>query len=210
QRPLDLEHRTVERDRRGTAAQEPVLDDERVSGDREVGPVPASDGQNRDHSCEREEDCAGRSGGSPRGEEARSSSEREDERTEERARERDPMAMRLEKWRVHVGFVLLPEGNPWGMGGTARRAATATLVALSIVVAALALWKIRIVIALLFLGFVIASAMRPGVEWLNRRARVPRSAGVVLHYLVFLAAIGLVLYVIVPVAITQIDHAIVR
>ena len=94
------------------------------------------------------------------------------------------------------------------MGGTARRAATATLVAVAIVVTALALWKIRVVIALLFLGFVIASAMRPSVEWLYRRARVPRSVGVVIHYLGFLAAIGLFLYLIVPVAITQIDHAI--
>jgi predicted PurR-regulated permease PerM len=93
------------------------------------------------------------------------------------------------------------------MGGTARRAATVTLVAVAIVVAALALWKIRIVIALLFLGFVIASAMRPSIEWLYRRARIPRSVGVVIHYLVFLAAITLFLYLIVPVAITQIDHA---
>jgi predicted PurR-regulated permease PerM len=94
------------------------------------------------------------------------------------------------------------------MGGTARKAATSTLVVLAIVIAALALWKIRIVIALLFLGFVIASAMRPSVEWLYRRARVPRSLGVVIHYLGFLAAIGLFLYLVVPVAITQIDHAI--
>ena len=94
------------------------------------------------------------------------------------------------------------------MTGTARKAATATIVAVAIVVLALALWKIRIVIALLFLGFVIASAMRPSVEGLHRRARVPRSVGVVLHYLGFLAAIGLFLYLIVPVAITQIDHAI--
>ena len=94
------------------------------------------------------------------------------------------------------------------MTGTARKAATATIVAVAIVVLALALWKIRIVIALLFLGFVIASAMRPSVEALYRRARVPRSVGVVLHYLGFLAAIGLFLYLIVPVAITQIDHAI--
>jgi len=94
------------------------------------------------------------------------------------------------------------------MGGTARRAATATLVALSIVVVALALWKIRIVIALLFLGFVIASAMRPSIEWLYRRWRVPRSVGVVLHYLGFLGALALFLYLVVPVAITQIDHAI--
>jgi len=94
------------------------------------------------------------------------------------------------------------------MSGTARKAATATLVAVAIVIAALALWKLRIVIALLFLGFVIASAMRPSVEWLNRRAGLPRALGVVVHYLGFLAAIGLFLYLVVPVAITQIDHAI--
>ena len=58
------------------------------------------------------------------------------------------------------------------MSGTARRAATATLVALSIVVGALALWKIKAVIALLFLGFTLAAAMRPGVEWLHRRLRI--------------------------------------
>jgi predicted PurR-regulated permease PerM len=92
--------------------------------------------------------------------------------------------------------------------GTARRSATATLVAVAIVIAAVALWKIRIVIALLFLGIVIASAMRPSVEWLYRRARVPRSVGVVLHYVGFLAAIGLFLYLVVPAAITQIEHAI--
>jgi len=94
------------------------------------------------------------------------------------------------------------------MGGTARRAATATLVAVAIIVAALALWKLRVVIALLFLGFVVASVMRPSVEWLNRRAGVPKSAGVVLHYLGLLAVVGLFLYLVVPVAITQIDHAI--
>src|SRR5947208_14187405 len=94
------------------------------------------------------------------------------------------------------------------MTGTARKAAISTLVALAIVVGALALWKIRIVIALFFLGIVIASAMRPSVEWLHRRARVPRSVGVVIHYLGFLAALGLVRYLVVPVAITQIDHAI--
>jgi predicted PurR-regulated permease PerM len=94
------------------------------------------------------------------------------------------------------------------MGGTARRAATATLVVLSIVIAALALWKIRIVIALLFLGFVIASAMRPSIDWLYRRWRVPRSVGVVVHYLGFIAVVAFLLWLIVPVAITQIDHAI--
>jgi predicted PurR-regulated permease PerM len=94
------------------------------------------------------------------------------------------------------------------MGGTARRAATATIVALAIVVAALGLWKIRLVIALLFLGFVIASAMRPSVEWLNRRTRLPRSAGVILHYVGLLAALGLFLYLVVPIALTQVGNAV--
>jgi predicted PurR-regulated permease PerM len=94
------------------------------------------------------------------------------------------------------------------MGTTARRAATATLVALSIVVAALALWKIKAVIALLFLGFIIAAAMRPGVDWLNRRARIPRGAGVLLHYLALLGAIGLFLWLVVPPALNQVGQAI--
>lgn len=92
--------------------------------------------------------------------------------------------------------------------GTARRAATATLVVISIVVAALALWELRALIALLFLGFVIASAMRPSIEWLYRRARVPRSVGVVVHYLLFFGAVGLFLYLVVPIAITQLHNAI--
>jgi predicted PurR-regulated permease PerM len=92
--------------------------------------------------------------------------------------------------------------------GTTRRAATATLVVLAIVIAALALWKLRVVIALFFLGVVIASAMRPSVEWLHRRYRIPRGIGVIVHYLGFLVAIGLFLYLVVPTAITQIDHAI--
>jgi predicted PurR-regulated permease PerM len=94
------------------------------------------------------------------------------------------------------------------MPGTARRAATATLVAVAIIVLALALWKLRVIIALLFLGFVIASAMRPSVEWLHRRTGLPRSVGVVVHYLGFLAAIALFLYLVVPLAITQIDLAV--
>ncbi|MDE3189449.1 MAG: AI-2E family transporter [Acidobacteriota bacterium] len=94
------------------------------------------------------------------------------------------------------------------MSGTARRAATATLVALSIVVAALALWKIKAVIALLFLGFIVAAAMRPGVEWLNRRARVPRGAGVLIHYCALLGAIALLLWLIVPRALSQVEQAI--
>ena len=46
------------------------------------------------------------------------------------------------------------------MGLTARRAAVATLVGLSVIVAALALWKIKVVIALLFSGFIVAYMLK--------------------------------------------------
>jgi predicted PurR-regulated permease PerM len=94
------------------------------------------------------------------------------------------------------------------MAGTARRAAIATLVGLSIVVAALALWKIKAVIALIFLGFVVASAMRPGVEWLHRAARIPRGVGILLHYGLLLGFIALLLWLIVPRALSQIEQAV--
>jgi predicted PurR-regulated permease PerM len=93
------------------------------------------------------------------------------------------------------------------MGMTARRTAVVTLVALSIIVAALALWKIKVVIALVFLGFIVAAAMRPGVEWLQRRARVPRGAGVLVHYVAVLGLIALLLWLIVPRALTQVQQA---
>ena len=94
------------------------------------------------------------------------------------------------------------------MRGTARRAATATLVALSIVVGALALWKIKAVIALLFLAFTVAAAMRPGVEWLHRRLRIPRGLGVLIHYLTLLGVLALLLWLIVPRALSQVEQAI--
>jgi predicted PurR-regulated permease PerM len=92
------------------------------------------------------------------------------------------------------------------MDQTARRAAIVTLVVVGIVAVALALWKIRIVIALIFLGFIIAAAMRPGVDWL-RRHRVPGGLGVLLHYLVLVGIVALFLWLVVPRALTQVQQA---
>jgi predicted PurR-regulated permease PerM len=93
------------------------------------------------------------------------------------------------------------------MKETAKRAALATLVAGAIVVLALALWKLRIVVALLFLAFIIAAAMRPTIESLARRG-IPRVAGISLHYLAFAGMIAAFLWVVVPRAIDQVDRAI--
>ena len=58
---------------------------------------------------------------------------------------------------------LTPIARP-SYADTARRALVTTGVALSVVVGALALWKLKVLLALLFAAITIAAAMRPGVE----------------------------------------------
>src|SRR5215208_2859847 len=93
------------------------------------------------------------------------------------------------------------------MKDTARRAFVASAIFVGVVAAALALWKLKLLIALVFFGFVIAAAMRPGVELLHR-FRIPRAAAVLLHYAALLGLIALVLYFVVPTAQTQISEAV--
>jgi predicted PurR-regulated permease PerM len=94
------------------------------------------------------------------------------------------------------------------MSTTAKRAAIVTLVVGSIVVLALALWKIKLVIALVFLAFIVAAAMRPGVDWLHLRLRVPRGFGVLIHFLALAGLIALFLWLAVPPATNQVQQAI--
>ena len=91
------------------------------------------------------------------------------------------------------------------MKQTAKRAALSTLVVGGIVVAALALWQLRLAVALLFLAFILAAAMRPAVESLARRG-VPRAAGIGLHYVVLVGLVGACLWAVVPRAIDQVDE----
>jgi predicted PurR-regulated permease PerM len=93
------------------------------------------------------------------------------------------------------------------MGETAKRAFVAALVVLGVVVCALSLWKLRILISLLFLGLIISAAMRPGVDALRKRG-LPRGAGVALHYLALAGVIALFLGFVVPRAVTQVGSAI--
>jgi predicted PurR-regulated permease PerM len=69
---------------------------------------------------------------------------------------------------------------PVVMGETARRTFVVALVVGGGVVLALVLWKLRLLVALLFLAFIVAAAMRPGIERLAAR-RVPRGAGLAIH-----------------------------
>jgi predicted PurR-regulated permease PerM len=93
------------------------------------------------------------------------------------------------------------------MRDTARKAFVAALVVGGVVVLGLALWKLRVVIALLFLAFIIAAAMRPSVEWL-RRHRIPRGLGIMAHYVALVGAVGLLIWFVVPSAIDQIQEAV--
>ena len=92
------------------------------------------------------------------------------------------------------------------MAGTARRAFVATLVGVAVIVGALALWKLRLVLSLVFLGFIIAAAMRPGIEALKRRG-IPRGVGLALHYVLLAGLVALFLWLVVPRAVTQVQHA---
>jgi len=89
---------------------------------------------------------------------------------------------------------------------TARRAAIATLVVGGIVVVALALWKLKLLVSLLFLAFIIAAAMRPGIDALHRR-RIPRAIGLGIHYLALAGLFALFLWVVVPRALSQVQAA---
>jgi predicted PurR-regulated permease PerM len=89
---------------------------------------------------------------------------------------------------------------------TAARAAIVTLVVGGIVILALALWKLKLVLALLFFALIIAAAIRPSIEWLARH-RVPRPAGLAIHYLGLLGIIAVALAFAVPAALHQVDHA---
>ncbi len=94
-----------------------------------------------------------------------------------------------------------------GPGSTARRALISTIVAVAVIVGALALWKLKLVIALLFLAMIIAAAMRPGVEALRRRG-IPRGVGVVIHYLGVLVLVAVFLWFALPRALTQVEAAV--
>ena len=92
------------------------------------------------------------------------------------------------------------------MKDTARKAAVATLASGSIIILALALWKLRLILGLLFFAFIIAAAIRPSIEWLVRH-RIPRAIGLALHYLALIGMIALALSYAVPAALHQVDRA---
>jgi predicted PurR-regulated permease PerM len=113
---------------------------------------------------------------------------------------------KLEEERRATDGAAEPRGGGDGVGQIAGRTAIVTLVVVGILVAALVLWKGRIVVALLFSAMIVAAAVRPSVEWLVRK-RVPRGVGVVLHYAVLGAFLAVGLWLVVPAAADQVQAA---
>ncbi len=93
------------------------------------------------------------------------------------------------------------------MRETARRAFVAAVVFGGVIVMALMLWRLKILISVLFLAFIIAAAMRPGVDALRRR-RIPRGVGIIVHYVILVALVGLLFYFVVPTASNQVREAV--
>jgi len=103
-----------------------------------------------------------------------------------------------------------PAGGPEQAGpqpeSTAHKAFVSTVVAILVIIAALALWRLKVVVALLFVSVTIAAAMRPGVEKLHQY-RVPRVVGILIHYLVLLALVAVFLSFVVPHLVTEVQTA---
>jgi predicted PurR-regulated permease PerM len=88
-----------------------------------------------------------------------------------------------------------------------RRSTVVSLVVISVVIGAFALWDLRLLIFLFLLGVTWAAAMRPGVERL-RGFGIPRAAGVLLHIAAVPGVLALLIWLAVPRAIAQLDQAV--
>ena len=87
-----------------------------------------------------------------------------------------------------------------------RRVAALTLVgggvALSVLVASIALWEGRTVFLLLFLAYTLAAAIRPSVDALARRG-IPRALALAAHALALVGVFFVLALLFVPVALDQ-------
>jgi predicted PurR-regulated permease PerM len=105
----------------------------------------------------------------------------------------------------------MPTHEPSAQPASARTdiavtAARAAAGAIAVAAIAFGLWKVRSIIILLLLSLTFAAAMRPGVEWLNRR-KVPRALAILFFFLVVLGTFVLFFWLAVPPAVHQLKDA---
>ena len=80
-----------------------------------------------------------------------------------------------------------------------------------IILVVLAVWflyLVRDIVAILFVAVVLAAALEPLVVWLVKR-KIPRFVSTLSIYVVFLAVVSLVLILLVPPTINQIQNLVV-
>lgn len=96
--------------------------------------------------------------------------------------------------------------GPRSDGDIVRLGAKVTAAAVAVIAIAFGLWHVRDIIVLLLLALTFAAAIRPGVEWLERR-RVPQSLAILVFFLSAIGVLALFFWAAVPPAIHQIGHA---
>ena len=69
-------------------------------------------------------------------------------------------------------------------------AAKATAAAVAVIAFAFGLWQVRTIVILLVLALTFAAAIRPGMEWLERR-RVPQSAAILFFFVTGIGTVAL-------------------
>ena len=78
--------------------------------------------------------------------------------------------------------------------------------AIAVAAVAFGVWQVRSIVILLLLALTFAAAIRPGVEWMDRR-RVPQSVAILVFFVVGLGSIAVFIWLAVPPALHQIGHA---
>lgn len=82
---------------------------------------------------------------------------------------------------------------------------TLTIVKVVLVVLALAfVYMIRDVIGVVLISFIIASALTPFVDWLERKHKIPRVISIIVVYIALFGVISLVLILLIPAIINQV------
>lgn len=110
------------------------------------------------------------------------------------------MQMKLKKKTSVFG-----EAPDAGSGGVQVTVSAMTIIKIiGVLVCAYFVWMIRDVLGILFVALVLASALDPWVDTLERY-RVPRGVSIGLMYLTFLAALGVTVYLVIPPLITQVS-----
>ncbi len=79
------------------------------------------------------------------------------------------------------------------------------LKAILIILALYFLYLVKDILVILFVSLILASALDPWVDWMQKR-KIPRGLGIVLIYFILLIIIGSTLYLIIPPIVSQVKE----